>query len=114
MLDDNGNQRTQFGPGGWYGVYFLNDKEWELDAVYRPETPPGKLQLAFAANGPDCYNQTDPLVQGVPYAKGEDYMTVNVSFFDSVEVIHVFVSQSVRGLVLCQRYRSRLLPGYTS
>ena len=34
VLDDNGNQRTQSGPGGWYGVYFWNDKAWELDAVY--------------------------------------------------------------------------------
>jgi hypothetical protein len=34
VLDDEGNQRTQSGPGGWYGVYFWNDKAWELDAVY--------------------------------------------------------------------------------
>jgi hypothetical protein len=34
VLDDDGNQRTQHGPGGWYGVYFWNQKAWELEAVY--------------------------------------------------------------------------------
>jgi hypothetical protein len=34
VLDDEGNQRSQYGPGGWFGVYFWNGKEWELNAVY--------------------------------------------------------------------------------
>jgi len=34
VLDDNGKHRNQYGPGGWFGVYFWNGGEWELDAVY--------------------------------------------------------------------------------
>jgi hypothetical protein len=34
VLDDEGIQRTQYGQGGWFGVYYWNGKEWELDAVY--------------------------------------------------------------------------------
>jgi hypothetical protein len=34
VLDDDGNRRSQFGRGGWFGVYFWNGNEWELDAVH--------------------------------------------------------------------------------
>jgi hypothetical protein len=34
VLDDSGAQRTQYGPGGHFGVYFWNGNEWELEAVY--------------------------------------------------------------------------------
>src|SRR5258708_253553 len=35
VLDDSGIQRTQYGPGGHYAVYFWTlSNEWKLEAVY--------------------------------------------------------------------------------
>ena len=38
VLDDEGNQRSQYGPGGWFGLYFWNGGQWELEAVYASRT----------------------------------------------------------------------------
>jgi hypothetical protein len=34
VLDKVGKQTTQSNPGGRFGLYFWNGREWELEAVY--------------------------------------------------------------------------------
>lgn len=34
VLDERGNQRSQYGPGGFFGVYFWKGNEWQLDGIY--------------------------------------------------------------------------------